>query len=71
MFSNRHVKPETLDPQKLAQVWQGKTQDEFAEASIIGTVAVALKLMGKADDQVQAQSIATEFWLQRNKLWFG
>jgi anthranilate phosphoribosyltransferase len=71
LFSNRHVKPEALDPQELAFVWQGKIQDEFAEASIIGTVAVALKLIGKADDQGQAHSIATEFWLQRNKLWFG
>jgi anthranilate phosphoribosyltransferase len=71
LFSHRHVKPEQLDPQLLAQIWQGSQTDDFAEASIIGTAAIALKLLGKAESQEQAQQLATEYWQSRNKLKFG
>jgi anthranilate phosphoribosyltransferase len=67
LFARRHLKPEQLDPEQLALIWQGKTQDEFAEASIIGTAAIAFKLLGKADSQQQAQQLATDLWLNRNK----
>ncbi|MFI3186884.1 MAG: glycosyl transferase, partial [Methylococcaceae bacterium] len=66
-FARRHVKPELLDPQQLALIWQEKTEDEFALASIIGTAAIALKLLGKANTQEQAQKLATEYWLNRDK----
>jgi anthranilate phosphoribosyltransferase len=71
IFSHRHVKPETLEPEQLILIWQGAIQDEFAENSIIGTAAVALKLLDKADDQTQAHSLAKDFWLQKNKKRFG
>ena len=67
LFARRHVKPELLDPQQLALIWQEKTEDEFALASIIGTASIALKLLGKADTQEQAQKLATEYWLNRDK----
>lgn len=65
LFARRHVKSENLDPQQLALLWQGKIHDEFAEATVIGTVAIALKLIGKAESQQQAHEIATGFWLER------
>ncbi|NOR79852.1 MAG: glycosyl transferase family protein [Methyloprofundus sp.] len=67
LFPRRHVKPEKLEPKQLVQVWRGERQDEFAEASIIGTTAVALKLLDKANTQATAQQLATEYWHQRNK----
>ncbi|ESS71575.1 glycosyl transferase, family 3 [Methyloglobulus morosus KoM1] len=67
LFANRHVRAESLEPEQLVLLWQGKIQDEFAEASVIGTAAVALKLLGKADNQAQAHSVAADFWLQRDK----
>jgi anthranilate phosphoribosyltransferase len=70
LFPRRHMKPEQLDPELLAMIWQGKSQDEFAEASIVGTTAIALKLLGKADSQEQAQQKAEEFWFKRDKLRF-
>jgi len=71
LFANRHVRPSHLEPEQLALLWQGKMLDEFAEASVIGTAAVALKLLGKADDQAHAHSLATDFWLRRNKQRLG
>lgn len=67
LFAKRHVKPETLDPAQLVKVWRGEARDEFAEASVIGTCAVALKLLGKADTQEAAQQLAAIYWERRNK----
>lgn len=67
LFIRRHVKPASLDPEQLALIWRGVAEDDFAEASIIGTAAIALKLLGKADSQEQAHKLATEYWLNRDK----
>ncbi len=65
IFSRRHVKPDMLDPHQLALLWQGKISDEFAEATVIGTAAIALKLLGKADSQHQAETLANHYWTNR------
>jgi len=67
LFTHRHVKPELLEPEQLALIWQGKVEDEFAEASIIGTAAIALKLLGKVETQEQAQQLVEDYWLGRDK----
>lgn len=71
MFSRRHIKPTHLDPQQLADLWQGKYSDEFAEATVIGTAAIALKLTNKADTQQQAHDLALQFWRSRKTNIFG
>lgn len=67
LFTHRHVKPEVLDPQQLAQLWRGEFADEFAQASVIGTAAVALKLLGKVETKEAAHDLATSYWLNRDK----
>jgi hypothetical protein len=67
LFARRHVKTEELDPRQLALIWQGNIEDEFAQSSIIGTAAIALKLLGKASTQQQAHQLATDYWLSRDK----
>ena len=67
LFARRHVKPEVLDPKQLIQLWRGEMNDEFAVSSIIGTTAVALKLMARADSQETAQQMATKYWQLRDK----
>lgn len=71
LFSQRHVRAESLEPEKLALLWQGKLNDDFGEATVIGTAAVTLKLLGKVDSQQEAQDMAKSFWLERDKLGFG
>lgn len=71
LFTHRHVKPEILDPQQLAQLWRGEFADEFAQASVIGTAAVTLKLLGKAETKENAHELATNFWLNRDKTKYG
>ncbi len=71
LFPRRHIKPDKLDPEQLIQVWRGERQDEFAEASIVGTTAIALKLLARADTQETAQQVALQYWNQRDKKCFN
>jgi len=66
LFPRRHIKPDTLEPEQLLQLWRGELEDEFAIASVIGTTAVALKLLAKADTQAEAHELATSYWSNRN-----
>ena len=70
-FRHRHVKAESLEPEQLLAVWQGELDDEFAQATVIGTAAIALKLLGKVDDQEQAQALAEHYWHNRHKQAYG
>jgi anthranilate phosphoribosyltransferase len=67
IFPRRHIKPEQLEPEQLALVWRGQNQSEFGEAAIIGTAAIALKLLGKAESQQQAEQLARDYWLNRDQ----
>ncbi len=65
-FPRRHVKPCELNITDLATVWCGDNQDEYALGAIHMTMAVALKLLGRADSQEQAIALAQELWPQRH-----
>lgn len=71
MFDRRHIKPDELNPEHLAQLWRGDFSDEYAEATVIGTAAIALKLLGKADSQQQAEALAESYWKKRDKERFS
>ena len=70
-FKKRHLKPDHLDPSLLGALWRGEYEDEFAEATVIGTAAVTLKLLGKTDAQQEAEKLAQEFWQNRNTKKFS
>ncbi|MEQ1636966.1 MAG: glycosyl transferase family protein [Methylococcales bacterium] len=67
LFTHRHVKAESLEPRALLGMWRGTLEDEFALASITGTCAVALRLLGKAGSPEAAQIMANTFWQNRQK----
>jgi len=71
MFSRRHVKDEEMDPSRLAAVWKGKAEDEYGEAAVIGTLAITLKMMGKANTIEEADQLAREMWEQRSRQLYG
>ncbi len=71
LFPRRHVKPDHLDPQDLVKMWRGELDNEFAEASIIGTTAVALKLLNKVDTQAHAHKLAENYWQNRSKQYYA
>ncbi len=71
MFDRRHIKPDRLDPDELTALWSGATQNDYAEAAVIGTAAIALKLLGKVTTQQQAESLAQQYWLSRPRQKFA
>ncbi len=71
LLEGRQTQPENLDISQLIQVWRGSClQDnngDYAEQAIIGTAAIALKLLGKAKTQKDALELANNFWHLRNR----
>ncbi len=71
MFDKRHVRPEDMNVADLIDVWSGKKDDEYAAASVVGTIAVTLYTMGRADNREAAEAQAWEMWNNRNKARFS
>jgi anthranilate phosphoribosyltransferase len=72
MFSGpRHLKDETMDPARLLSVWRGDSHDEYGEAAVIGTTAIALKTMGEADSIEAAEALAADMWKKRPVSWLS
>ena len=67
MFSKRHMRDDEMDPDRLLYVWNGTTHDEYGEAAITGTIAIVLKLMGRAHSMEEAESQARAMWDSRTK----
>ncbi len=67
IFSKRHVKENSLDIKDLVETWKGRGNHEYGEAAAVSTVAIALKLLGKANDQSHAIEMAQDLWAARNK----
>ncbi len=67
MFAKRHVKESSLDENRLGPFWRGEQTDEYAQAAIIGTTAIALRLLNKAQTPETALELATNMWENRNK----
>lgn len=67
MFPKRHMRDDEMNTDRLLGLWNGSVDDEYGEAAIYGTIAIALKLMGRADTIDTAEDIAKEMWLARRK----
>lgn len=70
MFEKRHVKADDMSVDYMKGLWSGIHDDEYAEGAIIGTMALALKLTGKAQNQKEAIELAEQQWSTRNKARF-
>lgn len=52
---------------RLAQVWRGEDEGAYAHAAIVGTLAVALRTMGKAATLQATEVLASDLWAARNR----
>ena len=57
---------ETLDPESVVALSRGERQAAGPQAAVIGTAAIALRLLGRADSQEQAQKQAEQLWRGRS-----
>ena len=56
-----------LDPRYIAAVWEGEIEDPIAEAAIIGTAAIAIRLLRRASTRDAAVALARDWWLNRSR----
>ncbi len=71
MFNKRHIKDAELDVQRLHAAWRGDDNDEYGIGALIGTTAITLKMMGRAEDIPTAEAQAWTMWKARSKEKFG
>ena len=71
LFSTRHVKDETMDIARLGQLWRGEIEDEYGQAAVTGTAALALRAMGRAGSMADAECQANDLWQRRNRELFA
>ena len=58
---------EEMDIQNLIAIWRGEETSDYAEASITGTLAIALKSMDQAQSIDAAQTMAQNMWMNRDR----
>lgn len=56
-----------MDAGRLVQLWRGEAEDAHAEATIIGTAAIALRTARRAGSIPEAEALARRLWAQRRR----
>lgn len=56
-----------MDTGDLIRVWQGEMDDDYAVTSVVGTIAVTLRTMGKANSVEEAEMMARDVWEARDR----
>lgn len=56
-----------MDVGDLVKTWHGDLKQDYALASVIGTIAITLRTMGKASSIEQGEAMARDIWDARDK----
>lgn len=56
----------TMDPKRLTALWRGEIADAYGEAAVVGTVAIALRTLGRAASIAEAEAQADVLWRARS-----
>ncbi len=56
---------EVMDLARLSALWRGDDDDPVATAAVVGTAAIALRLMQRADGPEDAEAKARDLWEKR------
>jgi len=63
----RQAPDQEMELRDLAALWRGELRSDYAEAAVTGTLAIALKALGRAPTMEDAQSAAEALWRERDK----
>jgi anthranilate phosphoribosyltransferase len=66
-LDGRQAPTETIDLDRLEAVWRGRETDDYGEASVVGTVALALWAMGAEADPARCEARARALWDGRDR----
>lgn len=67
LVEGRQEQPEILDIEHLRRVWRGTAGDAYGELAVTSTLAIALRLLGKAENPEQAMALAGVCWERRDR----
>ena len=65
LAEQRHVKPQSLDPEHLKAIWRGDVEDSYPQLALIATMALALRGLGLAREDALEQ--ARQYWAARDR----
>lgn len=65
LFPLRHDAEEAFDLSRFLAVWRGEASHEYGEMAVIGTLALALRVLQRADSQDAALAMASDWWQNR------
>lgn len=63
----RQSQDEEMDVSRLTALWNGDIADDYGEAAVTGTVAIALRTLGRAANIEDAQAQAEAMWSDRDR----
>ncbi len=63
----RQAPDEEMDLSRLGALWRGEFADEYAEAAVVGTLAIALRALDAEPDVAGAEARAWGLWRSRDK----
>lgn len=69
LFSNRHLKDSEMDISRLGIVWRGSIEDEYGQAAVVSTAAIALRALGRAASITEAEQQAADLWQRRDRVF--
>ena len=58
LSAQRHVKPDSLDPQHLLAFWRGEVEDSYGRLAVFSTLALALRGLGEPREAAFAHAEA-------------
>lgn len=67
LFATRHMKDEQMDVARLGKLWRAEIEDEYGQAAVVATAAIALRAMGRADSIAAAGQQAADLWQRRDR----
>lgn len=67
MSPDKYVPENFPDWQHFKAVWSGDNEDDYGINAIIGTIALALRSLGEAEDYQQAHLKAEQLWFTRHE----
>jgi hypothetical protein len=67
LASSQQPRDEEMDIGRLIGFWRGEVADDYATAAVTGTLAIALRTLGRAADPAAAQALAETLWAGRDR----
>lgn len=71
LFESRHAPEEAFVLEDFRAVWRGDTSHEYGEMAVIGTLALALRTLRRADSPDEALATARAWWQARDRAALG